>query len=102
MPLTGLSSGVWGLFQPQALQSSICFKHCVKDLLVKPLDPAPGWRTRPVPSPRALIGSRGHMRDPEGWNSDLWLLALLFLFKNRWVCGSLLGIGAFDRGWRQL
>lgn len=26
---------------------------------------------------------------PEGWNSDLWLLALLFLFKNRSVCGVL-------------
>lgn len=36
----------------------------------------------------------GHVRDGD-WNSELWLLALLFLFKNRLVCWAFLG-------WKQL
>lgn len=40
VPLASLSSGVWGLCQPQALP--ILFLHGVKDLLVLPLLPAPG------------------------------------------------------------
>lgn len=97
-PLSALGFGVF--VSPRRFQSSFCTVwricwYCLSSRLQA------DW-TRPVPSPRALIGSWGHMRDPEGWNSDLWLLALLFLFKNRWVCGSLLGLGAFGRGWRQL
>lgn len=41
-----------------------------------------------------VIGSRGHVR-AGGWNSELRLRALLFLFKSRWVWGaSSAGLGA--------
>ena len=43
--------------------------------------PLPGSRPgAAVPSPASLrLGLRGHVR-AEGWNSELWLLALLFFF----------------------
>lgn len=47
------------------------------------------------------LAPHGHVR-AGGWNSELWLLALLFLFKNRLVCGVLLSsLPCSDWDWRQ-
>lgn len=99
-PLSGL--GLGGLVRPRCLQFSISLSARISSAAGTTSRSAWGRRNTPSTFSSSVIGSRGHMRAPEGWNSDLWLLALLFLFKNRWICGSLLGLGAFDRGWRQL
>lgn len=68
--------------------------HCAAIRSAGPASPGACGRARPVPSPASLrLGLRGHVR-AEGWNSELWLLALLFcffFFLNRWVCCALPG-----------
>lgn len=80
--------------------------HCAAIRSAGPASPGACGRARPVPSPASLrLGLRGHVR-AEGWNSELWLLALLFrfffFFKSLGLLRSAgLGASLSDWGWRQ-